>query len=203
MSFDEVRLPTSVERGASGGPGFLTNVSLLNSGKEQRNSLWAVDRGRWDIGYGIQTRAEALAVRDFFYARKGRANGFRFRDWTNYTTGAVEMPAGDEADGVETDFQMKMTYTDSGFFTYTKDIFKPEAGSITVFIDGVSQGSGFTIDTTTGIISFSVAPAYQEVVTWTGDFDMAVRFDTDQLDMVVTNIEVIAAPSIPIVEIKL
>jgi len=203
MAFDEIRLPIEVERGASGGPGFLTNISVLNSGKEQRNSLWAVDRGQWDVGFGIQNRADSLLIRDFFYARLGRARGFRFRDWTNYQA-LVEQPTTPESDNVETDFQMFYDYSDSAGFTYTKQIFKPTTEDLVVYVDGVIESSSnYSLDTTTGIITFTSAPAYGSDVTWTGTFDLPVRFDTDQLQLQVTTKNVITAPSIPIVELKL
>lgn len=202
MAFDEVRLPTDVERGASGGPGFLTNIVSLNSGKEQRNSLWTYDRGEWDIGYGIQTRAQALAVRDFFMARIGRARGFRFRDWSNYTTDTTRHPTGETGDGSETVFQLYYDYTDTAGFYYRKPIYKPVAGTVKMYIDG-NENSAFTLDTTTGIVTFTSAPYSGAVVEWTGEFDLPVRFDTDRLNMVVTTKEVISAPSIPIVELKL
>jgi len=203
MAFDEIRLPIEVERGASGGPGFLTNISVLNSGKEQRNSLWAVDRGQWDIGFGIQNRADTLIIRDFFYARLGRARGFRFRDWTNYQA-LVEQPTTPESDNVETDFQMYYDYSDAAGFTYTKQIFKPTTEDLVVYVDGVIESpSNYSLDTTTGIITFTSAPAYGSDVTWTGTFDLPVRFDTDNLQLAITTKNVITVPSVPIVELKL
>lgn len=215
MAFHEVRLPIEVERGASGGPGFLTSVSVLTSGKEQRNSLWEVDRGRWDIGYGIQTRADALIVRDFFFARRGRLHGFRFRDWSNYKTeGSEKQPAGlstvdtgepAEADGSTTTFQMYYVYSDSGSFSYTKKIHKPVEGTIKVYVEGALQTetTDYTIDHTTGIITFTSPPEYNSDVEWTGEFDLPVRFDTDELEVVVTTKELLTQPSLPIVELKL
>lgn len=218
MAFHEVRLPIEIERGASGGPGFLTTVSVLRSGKEQRNALWEIDRGRWDIGYGIQTREDALIVRDFFYARMGRLHGFRFRDWTNYQTeGTAKAPAGlstvdtgepAEADGTTKTFQLYYTYTDSGAYSYTKKIHKPQAGTIRVYIDGLEVDEtdttgGWNLDSTTGIITFQNPPEYNSIIEWTGKFDLPVRFDTDQLEMVVTTKELITQPNIPLVELKL
>lgn len=215
MAFHEVRLPIKVERGASGGPGFLTNVSILQSGKEQRNSLWEVDRGRWDIGYGIQTREDALVVRDFFFARRGKLHGFRFRDWSNYQTeGAVKQPAGiasidtgepAEADGVATQFQLYYVYSDTGSFSYTKKIFKPVASSIQVYVNGAlkTPTTDYTLDETTGTITFTSAPEYNSDVEWSGSFDLPVRFDTDSLEIVVTTKELLTQPNISIVELKL
>jgi len=204
MAFDEIRLPTGIERGALGGPGFLTNVVLLNSGKEQRNSLWSVDRGQWDIGYGIQTRDDALAVRNFFMARLGRARGFRFKDWTNYSTGTTKMPTSETGDGSETVFQLRYRYQDTGGFYYEKAIFKPVAGTVQMYINGNAVSpSSYSVNSTTGIVTFNSAPNLGRLVQWTGEFDLPVRFDTDRLDMVITTKDVISAPSIPIVELKL
>lgn len=217
MAFHEVRLPVEVERGASGGPGFLTTVSVLNSGKEQRNSLWEDDRGRWDIGFGVQTREDALAVRDFFYARRGRFHGFRFRDWSNYQTSDLgadaRAPAGmasvsdgiAEADGIETDFQLHYTYSDTAAFSYTKKIVKPvNDANFKIYVNGaLIDSADYTMDFSTGIVTFDTAPEYNSDVTWQGTFDLPVRFDTDQLQIVVTTKEVISQPNIPIVELKL
>jgi len=214
MTFHEVRLPTDVERNASGGPGFLTSVSILQSGKEQRNSLWEVDRGNWDIGYGIQTREQALAVRDFFFARRGRLYGFRFRDWSNYRTeGTAKAPAGvasgltgepAEADGISNVFQLYYTYTDSGAFGYTKKIFKPVASTVKIYIEGaLISPTEYGLNATNGKITFDDPPEYNSRVEWTGEFDLPVRFDIDRLEMVVTTAQVISQPSIQIIELKL
>lgn len=206
--FDEVRLPVEVERGARGGPGFLTTISLLASGREQRVQKWEVDRGRWDIGYGVQTREEALVVRDFFMARRGRARGFRFRDWGNYTSynfdtqAHVQQPTTEEADQSETIFQMAYDYIDSGSFMYRKAVYKPVASTIKVYIEGVEATSGWTVDSTSGLITFSTPPFDGAEVTWTGEFDLPVRFDTDQIEYEVRTKNVIEFPNLPIVELK-
>lgn len=201
MAFDEVRLPIEVERGAVGGAGFLTNVTLLNSGREKRNSLWSVDRGRWDIAYGIQTRAEALIVRNFFMARLGRARGFRFRDWANYQTEGAQQPTEESSDGSRTAFQMSYQYIDSGAFFYQKPIYKPVASELTVYEAGLPT-TDYTLDDTTGIITMDDPPYIGDEITWTGQFDLPVRFDTDDLQIAVTTKELLTFPSLQIVELK-
>ena len=204
MSFDETRLPIEVERGAQGGPGFLTTVTVLNSGKEKRNSLWSVDRGEWDVGFGIDTRENALKIRNFFMARQGKARGFRFRDWSNYTTGTTQQGVAEAADSGDTTFQLEYTYTDESGFSYTKPIFKPVSdANFVVYLDGAAQASGWTVDTTTGIITFTNPPDYGTDITWTGTFDLPVRFNTDQLQILIENKNVLLTPNIPIVELKL
>ena len=41
MSFHEVRFPTEISRGAEGGPERRTDIVVLGSGYEERNSRWA------------------------------------------------------------------------------------------------------------------------------------------------------------------
>ena len=84
MGFDEVRLPTNIEIGAQGGPQFNTTIIALSSGFEKRNINWADSKGTWDIGYSIRYKEDLDIVIQFFYARRGRANGFRFKDWSDF-----------------------------------------------------------------------------------------------------------------------
>lgn len=201
MSFHEVRLPIDVERGAAGGPGFLTTVNLLTSGKEQRNGLWEQDRGRWDVAYGIQTREQALYVRDFFMARQGRLYGFRFRDWSNYE--ADKQPLREEPDDSRTTFSLSYRYIDNNQFFYDKLISKPRNEDFQIFRDNtLVPSSQYSLNRTTGIVTFTSPPSYGDEYTWSGTFDLPVRFDTDELQVVITTKEVISFPSLPVVELK-
>ena len=53
--FHDVRLPQAFSLGATGGPGWRTDVVQLASGREFRNSPWAMSRRRWDIGGAIKS----------------------------------------------------------------------------------------------------------------------------------------------------
>lgn len=78
--FHEIRFPTTVARGARGGPERLTQVVTLASGREVRNSRWAHSRRRYDAGFGVTTFDELAEVLAFFEERRGRLYGFRWRD---------------------------------------------------------------------------------------------------------------------------
>jgi len=45
-----------------------------------------------------------------------------------------------------------------------------------VMLNGVVQGSGYTVNNTTGIVTFAVAPTAGVVVSWSGEFDVPARF---------------------------
>ena len=53
MSFHEVRFPTTVSYGASGGPERQTDIVTLANGFEERNTNWAHSRRRYDAGLGM------------------------------------------------------------------------------------------------------------------------------------------------------
>lgn len=83
--FHEIRLPEWIEAGSKGGPEFNTTVIEMTSGREQRNKRWALPRASYDISYGISDQDDYLTVLRFFYGRRGRAFGFRFKDWSDYS----------------------------------------------------------------------------------------------------------------------
>jgi len=199
-SFVEVRLPEDIERGAKGGPGFNTSIAPMGSGYEQRNSNWANARGSWDIGYGIQEKVDFKAVLGFFYARKGRAYGFRFKDWSDYEITNQSIGLGDAA---TVDFQLFKRYS-SGGVNYDRIISKPVDGTLLVYVDAVLQTetTDYTVDYTTGIITFVSAPGAALSVNVTCEFDVPVRFDTDRIDLQLDWEDAGIFPSIPIIELR-
>lgn len=270
MAFHDVRLPEQIERGSTGGPRFKTTVVTLASGHEFRNGDWERTRGRWDAGYGIQNTEDLFDVVNFFYAREGRLNGFRFKDWTDFKLDN-NIATGDDTTTV---FQLIKLYN-SGGFQYQRRITRPVAGTITVsatvnlvgnstyqwtlsgsgtgeyyleasgggqpsitneppdvliggsaaptgtagslaagewdwadndtlgfstiyvrlsgdidpdtassgFVQASYPDSGVSKDDSTGQITFSTAPGQDAVISAQCEFDVPVRFDTDELDI--------------------
>lgn len=212
MGFHEVRLPDDVERGAVGGPGFKTTVLILESGFEQRNIDWSQTRGEWDISYGLmQMEDETLettvhAVRDFFYARQGRACGFRFKDWSDFEIGDVANPTIDNqsiglGDGINPLFQVFKRYI-SGSINYDRVIKKLVTGQVVVLLDNIVQVAGFTVDDDLGTITFAVAPGVSVNVQVALEFDVPVRFDDDLLKITVQTFQSGQIPPIPLIELR-
>jgi hypothetical protein len=85
-SFHEVRFPDNIAHGATGGPEFATTVVATGSGHEKRNVNWAEARSRWDVASGLKKQAQIDELIAFFRARRSKAYGFRFKDWTEYKT---------------------------------------------------------------------------------------------------------------------
>ncbi len=206
--FHEIRLPEDISFGASGGPQYLTNIVEMASGHEQRNREWAEARNVYDIGMGLRSESDLAGLLSFFRARAGRANGFRYKDWLDYNSTSPDQAAvaTDQqiaiGDGVRVAFQLVKSY-DSGGTLHVRDIVKPVAGTVVIALDGVIQNSGWQVDSTSGIVSFDVAPLDGVVITAGFEFDVPVRFAEDFLSITLESYRAGQIPSISLIEVRL
>lgn len=207
MAFHEVRFPDNISRGARGGPERRTQIVELASGDEERNASWANSRRRYDVAYGIRRADDLAAVVAFFEARNGRLHGFRYKDWADYKS-ALPSQAITPTDqqigtgtGSQQPFQLAKRYT-SGAQTWVRTIAKPVAGTVRVALGMVEQLSGWTLDATTGVITFTTAPANGVIVRAGFEFDVPVRFDSDTLDVTLDFERLGSITSIPLLEIR-
>jgi uncharacterized protein (TIGR02217 family) len=212
MSFHEVRFPTAISLAASGGPERRTEIVVLGSGHEERNSRWADSRRRYDAGYGVKTLDELYAVLDFYEERRGALYGFRWKDMSDWKSGpplAAVAPTDQHigtGDAETATFQLVKTYGDA-FAPWQRRIIKPVAGTVRIAVNGIAQseGSDFSVDAASGIVTFAGGsiPANGALVTAGFEFDVPVRFDTDRLEINVMGFKHGAIPSIPVVEVRL
>ncbi|NTT88009.1 DUF2460 domain-containing protein [Tabrizicola fusiformis] len=207
MAFHEVRFPDNISRGARGGPERRTQVVELASGDEERNASWADSRRRYDVAYGIRRADDLAAVVAFFEARNGRLHGFRYKDWADYKSALpsqaitpTDQQIGTGTGSLQT-FQLAKRYT-SGAQTWVRTIAKPVAGTVRVALGMVEQMSGWTVDTTTGVVSFTTAPAHGVIVRAGFEFDVPVRFDSDTLDVTLDFERLGSITAIPLLEIR-
>jgi len=209
MSFLETpRFPDDIAYGSTGGPEYSTRIITYGAGYEQRDILWSYPRHNYDVAYGIRKIEDLYVVIEYFHVMRGRGHAFRYKDFMDFKSCAIEdIPTStdqstdpDVGDNAEIDFQLIKTYT-KGAQSLTRDITKPVTGSITVSLDDVPQGSGWTIDTTTGIITFSSAPGTDVEVKAGYEFDVPVRFNIDDLNVVYSDYES-GDISIPLIEDK-
>lgn len=191
MTFPAYRLPPEVEVGMQGGPTFYNVIQEAISGQEQRIRVWAKCRGKWDIGYPIldidETSGTFRAVLALFRAHFGSLYPFPFKDWGDFELTNEQIGTGD---GSDLTFQITKTYDPSqiilgspGSRTYVRDIYLPRSGLIVkvndvtkTIISGSPPSGDYTISST-GLITFSSAPANGHTVKVTGEFDIPVRFD--------------------------
>lgn len=188
--------------GAVGGPGYSTSINGGFSGFEQRNQNWSQSRSEWTVAFENKYQADYQQLLGLFHAMRGMANGFRLFDPTDNTGTSQFIATGD---GVTTSFQLQKTYP---FPLTANQVIRPIQKPITSFVKdfygnamtdtvkvydngterahsvGYHSFSGspsYTLDETTGVITFNVAPAAGHVITASFQFHWPVRFDLDQL----------------------
>lgn len=210
MSFHEVLFPTAISRGSQGGPERKTDVVVLGSGAEERNSRWADSRRSYNAGYGVRSLDDLHAVIAFFEERRGRLYGFRWRDLLDHkscnpgsTPTALDQQIG-VGDGAMAAYHLVKRYG-TAHAPYQRSIRKPVVGSVVVAVAGITKNStAYSVDPTTGTITFASGhiPLAGAVVTAGFTFDVPVRFDTDKLEISLSGFQHGSIPSIPIVEIR-
>lgn len=206
-AFHETRFPDEISYGSKGGPRRLTQVVSLKSGFEERNQSWQHSRRKYDASIGIRRLSHLHSVLDFWEARRGRLYGFRWKDWLDFKSSSGRADPSDTdqvldvGDGTETEFQLVKRYEDGGE-EYARPIKKPVIGTTVVALDGVAQPSGWTLDSTTGVITFAAAPGSGVVITAGFEFDVPVRFDDDELQLSADAFESGSIPAINVIEIR-
>lgn len=208
MAFVEVQFPTDIEYGFTGGSKFSTRILPAASGYEQRLANWTKARLRYNLSKGVQDQTLIDAVIAFFNARQGRAHGFRFKDWTDYKITAQAIGTGTPG-GLLT-FQIYKRYS-SGGVNYDRTIKKIVATSVSVTvnavakIEGANPGGDYTVNYNTGLITFNAgkAPGNGLSVAVTCEFDVPVRFDTDELNVAQDAFENYSIADLPIIEVRI
>ena len=209
MSFHEVRFPANLSFGALGGPERRTEVVTLSNGFEERNTPWAHSRRRFDAGMGLRSLDDVEALVSFFEARQGQMHGFRWKDWSDYKSALPSRAVtGDDqllgmGDEARSEFQIVKNYA-SGTASYARPITKLVAGTTQISISGEPQleGVDYTLDGTSGLVTFLRPPDLHAEVTAGYEFDVPVRFDTDAIVTSMATFQAGEVPDVPVVEVR-
>jgi uncharacterized protein (TIGR02217 family) len=209
MSFHEIRFPASLSFGSVGGPQRRTDIVTLANGHEERNTPWAHSRRRYDAGLGLRSLDDVEVLIAFFEARQGQMYGFRWKDWSDFKSAraTADVDYRDEViglgDGMTSAFQLAKTYR-SGETTYLRPIAKPVAGTVRVGIEQeeLRESVDYELDATSGLITLAYPPEAGLQVVAGFEFDVPVRFDTDQIQTSVASFRAGDVPAVPIVEVR-
>lgn len=196
-TFDEILLPECFSSVASGGPEYATEVSRNQAGIEQRASRRFDAVRRYSLEASLLSQANLRELLAFFLCRDGQLRPFRYKDLTDYwasSDGTVDAPIATPmqfgtGNGTKTRFPLSKTYT-SGGQTKVRQICKPIAGGLTydsrvntvsIYKAGVLQTvtTHYTLSSADGVVVFGSAPSNGQTLTWTGHYDVPVRFATD------------------------
>lgn len=203
MSFFETpRFPEKISMGASGGPGFSTEVITVESGREKRNARWSFPQHRWDVSHAVRVQSDLDALRAFFLAMNGKLHGFRFKDWSDYTCLITQ---GVVAGLTGTTFQLVKRYA-NGAVSKDRNIVKPLAAGFVLKDSGVTLTltTDYTLNTVTGVVTTAISRTAANL-TWSGEFDVPMRFDTDDFQAEIVDRAqsqlLYALSSVPLVEL--
>lgn len=181
MVFEEL-LDVGFDYGVSGGPEFLTEVIENAAGLEPvRAQLRARPRRRFQLGNRRVDSAFHDYMLGFFLHKRGRRYGFLLRDWQDYR--AAQQPL--EADG-EPELQLVKTYG-GAVDPLVRQITRPVVSTVVIeqFTGGnwvtLTPTTNYTLDSTTGLITWvTTPPDSPDLLRWSGEFNVPVRFDADQ-----------------------
>lgn len=181
----------------------------LANGFEERNTPWAHSRRRYDAGLGMRSLDDVEMLISFFEARMGQMYGFRWKDWSDFksSVASAEPTYLDQliatGDGVASVFPLLRTYR-SGDHEYARPISKPVLGTVRVGLDKdeMQEGVDFEININTGVVTFQHPPDVEVKVRAGFEFDVPVRFDTDQIQTSVASFQAGSVPNVPIIEVR-
>ncbi len=202
MAFRETLFPTSISWGSSGGPGYRADAQEWHNGGGLQRSLNQLPLRVWNVQHRLTTAVRASALLDFYRARGGPADGFRFEDWTDYSTDSKHsvvptlasladtrnlhlLGCGDGIGAIT--FQARKHYRRNGYVR-SRPIQKlklpgdPKAWLRVYALVGLSlielfEGPGYSVNRSTGQITIPAAIPRGTQVLWSGTFDVAAQFD--------------------------
>lgn len=162
--FLEERMPEEVRTGAQTRSSYQVQITRTAGGSEYRRLVHNLPMRSFVIHFTSLRDDIIKRVLDLYDRAHGRYAGFRVRwpdDCTTRTDGRSAPTAIDQtlvriSAGV---YQMQKAYgqggTPSGAGLPVRTIYKPVSGTALVAVGGVSWASGWTLDSTTGRITFS------------------------------------------------
>lgn len=161
----------------------------VNSGDSFSKLDWPFPLLRYELDFSNQGEAGFNYIRDLFDRSFGTFGGFRFRHRKDYSTNGYTLaptaldqellPAA--VNPAPNRFQLVRWYGTVQLMGQSplRLLRKIVSGSVVVAVDGVTQSGGYTVDHSTGIVEFTVAPSAGAVVTAGCYFDIPMRFESD------------------------
>ncbi|MEN9782525.1 MAG: hypothetical protein RL208_678 [Pseudomonadota bacterium] len=198
MKFLDIKFPDSIASSSSGGPEFSTSIATMQNKNENRNANWQQPRFRYQLSSAIKSKMDYETVKSFFLVCKGREFSFRFKDFADYK---IEKQFLTKVESGVKEVQIFKTYA-MGNLSYKRKITKIVPNSVLLFADSnVVDSSLFTVDNNTGIITLKDGITINSNLYISCEFDVQVRFDTDNLLASFQNAYSISLPEITLIEV--
>lgn len=175
--FIEQRLNIPFDFGGTYGPRFKTDANRQSDGSEQRSPRFIDPLIFIDLAQYSVNADEIEYLLSFHESVKGSGIGFRIKDWSDYLCPGYTLGTGN---GTTQTWQLVKTYA-IGSFSVKRVILKPVAGSVVLRKDGIIQNSGWSVNTTTGVITTNLTGVLSVDEF---EFDIPVRFEQDKINFV-------------------
>lgn len=162
-------------------PVFKTLITDLQSGDEYRNAEWIECRHRATAPFLNIAKPAYREIKQMFLVCRGMLHAFRFRDELDYQADDEQFGVGDDTTD---EFQLNKVSTVDGV-SYTRNVYALRAGTV-ITVDGTPT-TAFTLNPRTGRVLFDSPPAGGALLAWSGEFDLWVRFGTDEIPFSLDN----------------
>lgn len=185
--FLEQRFPLAIRLGSSYSDDYNVEITRTAGGKEYRRLVHPIPLRRFKVSF-VRSKTDLFdEVVSLYHRVYGRYAGFRVRAIDDYSTNAntlapttLDQPLIRISAGV---YQLVKLYGTNGAALPTighphRTLFKPVAGTVRIAINGVETTTGVSVNTTTGRVTISPAPAEGASVTGGCEFDIPCRFDS-------------------------
>lgn len=213
MQFVNIEFPRRIALGAQRRAGWKTGLATTNAGFENVNQDWSRARHRYDLSFAVRTTEAYAAITEHFHTVRGRFKKFPFRDVLDYRVEASNGVLIDDGDSPTTGYQLAKRYGTGGD-AYDRAITRPVDAVVYRLRTGVTTNitASCTISTTTGIVTIAGGVyLVGDVLSWSGQFNVPCRYDTDELPALVINRRpgttdyddlLVQCDSIPLVEVR-
>lgn len=168
-------------RSISATPTWPVDIIKLGGGGEQRILLQGDSRREYEATHSTLTLAQAQQIVEFFNGRRAQLHSFMVKD--KFLFQATAEPFG-TGGGIGSTNQL---IYDEGDATnsYIREIYLPKSGTVEIRANAVlkTEGVDYTLNYTGasgGLVTWLVSVSGQ-TLTWTGEFYIPVRFDTNSL----------------------
>lgn len=186
-AFIETRLPVGVRMGTTWVDEFSVDVVTTASGNEYRRLVHPFPRRRFSVRYTDQIGDLWDEVLNLYVRVYGRYAGFRVRAIDDWSTNEETLPptALDQVLApivAGTTYQLRKEYGSGDTIIRglpERTIHKPVINTVLISVDDVPTASGWSVNSTTGVVTFS--PPIDPGATVKGgcEFDIPCRFDSD------------------------
>jgi uncharacterized protein (TIGR02217 family) len=152
---------------------FSTRVQRSVSGREVRIADYPYPIWEWTLAFDYLALADRATLVGFVAARQGSYDSFLFSDASDNTVTGQAIATGD---GTTTAFQLVRTLG-----VLVEPILAPNVVSA-VTLNGVNQPSGWSVDSATGILTFTSAPASGTAIAADFTYRFRCRFVDDGIE---------------------